>query len=132
MTVCEREPDAEGFIGWYASFLGEVCPPGIRFAHFTSAATAGSLVNQLGEEFDSRALVDLQTNAKHLLTEGEVITVFGMGPDEKEALMKAMLLPVAAGASEFGGLVQGHDFTIIRDDEGVSVAVMIQFPILST
>lgn len=128
----EREPDAAGFIIWYARFLGETCPSGIRYAHFTSAATAGSLLDQLGEEFDPRALADLQKNTQHLLTGGEVITVFGMGPDDKEAQMKALLLPVAANAEGFGGRPQGHDFTIIHDDMGVSVAVMIQFPIPSS
>lgn len=52
----EREPDAGGFIEWYASYLGKVCPSGIRYAHFTNAATAGSTLDQLAEEFDSRAL----------------------------------------------------------------------------
>lgn len=128
----EREPDAAGFIIWYARFLGETCPSGIRYAHFTSAATAGSILDQLGEEFDSRALADLQKNAQELFNRGEVITVFCMGPEEEETQMRALLLPVAVGAGKFGGRQFSHDMEKISDDMGLSIAVMIQFPIVLT
>lgn len=54
-----------------------------------------------------------------------------MGRSNEEAQMRALLLPVAAGAGDFGGHEQGHHVKVMADEMGISVAVMILFPIPS-